>query len=275
MAQIYRICSGDVEFSHSLDAEPRQSDFQMHVHSKNEIYVFVRGEASYLVEGNEYRLRPGSMLLIREAESHAINFLSSAPYERYVLNFPTSSLEAIDPEGKLLAPFFERELGVGNHYEPQELPHISALSAMRRMELADADEYSRSLAVSAGLPALLLDIRSAFLGKEKSEAILNSEAGKIVSYINSHLFEELNVHLLSGVFYISESQIERIMRKHTHSSLWQYITRKRLAAARVRIASGTGAAVAAEECGFGDYSSFYRAYVKEYGMPPNAHKRKG
>ena len=43
---------------------------------------------------------------------------------------------------------------------------------------------------------------------------------------------------------------------------------KRLTAAREKIRSGEAAQYAAESCGFGDYSTFYRAYVKYFGRSP-------
>jgi AraC-like DNA-binding protein len=71
---------------------------------------------------------------------------------------------------------------------------------------------------------------------------------------------------------MSVSQLERVFKQATHSSVWHYITLKRLAAARERIESGSSATDASLECGFGDYSSFYRAYVKEYGRAPYVKK---
>lgn len=43
---------------------------------------------------------------------------------------------------------------------------------------------------------------------------------------------------------------------------------KRLTSARERIRRGESAGSAAENAGFDDYSSFYRAYVKRFGCPP-------
>ncbi|MDE7212552.1 MAG: AraC family transcriptional regulator, partial [Lachnospiraceae bacterium] len=49
---------------------------------------------------------------------------------------------------------------------------------------------------------------------------------------------------------------------------WEYITIKRLNAAREKMRAGATAQSAGESCGYGDYSAFYRAYVKYFGCAP-------
>ena len=62
-----------VYISHSIDEDPKDKDFYMHVHDTYEIYCFVSGKASYMVEGRIYDLRPGSLLLMRSAETFAVS----------------------------------------------------------------------------------------------------------------------------------------------------------------------------------------------------------
>ncbi len=274
MGKKYFLWAGDIDFFHAFDKHPDQSEFEMHVHSVYELFLFVSGKASYLVEGNEYPLAPGSLILVREAESHAVNFSADAPYERYVLNFSPTLISQLNGGKELLAPFTDRSLGCANLYEASELSNISALSYFRAMCVEGADEETKKLAVLTHLQPLLFDISRAFRQKGASELSAGSEAGDIIAYVNEHLFEPLSVGDIASKFYLSSSQIERIVKTNTHSSLWQYITRKRLAAARVRIESGDGATLVAEECGFRDYSAFFRAYVKEFGCSPNLHKQK-
>ena len=49
-----------------------------------------------------------------------------------------------------------------------------------------------------------------------------------------------------------------------------YVNQKRILYAKKLIESGVTASVAAERVGFGDYSAFYRAYVKIIGKSPTA-----
>ncbi len=271
MSTIYLNELNGIRISHSLDSHPDKSNFPMHVHNLNEIFLFISGSASYLVEGNEYPLLPGCMLLIRESESHAINFIADEPYERYVIQFSSNLplLDALDPEKRLLLPFYDRPLGMGNMYEPSELGHNSVLTYMKTM-CRGKDDYERRTSLLSHFPCLLQDILTAYRRKNTSEKHLRDTMpeAEIVAFINEHLFEELTVPLIASHFYMSVSQLERIFKRATHSSVWHYITVKRLSAARTRIEGGMSAALAGAECGFGDYSSFYRAYTKEFGTSP-------
>lgn len=51
--------------------------------------------------------------------------------------------------------------------------------------------------------------------------------------------------------------------------MWEYILIKRLFAARERILAGESVYTAAANCGFQDYSAFYRAYVARFQVSPS------
>ena len=52
-----------------------------------------------------------------------------------------------------------------------------------------------------------------------------------------------------------------------------YIIRKRIAYAQQLLLNGVSAVQAGTAAGFGDYTSFYRAYKKHFGRSPNHDKR--
>ena len=88
------------------------------------------------------------------------------------------------------------------------------------------------------------------------------------SSLSRHLFSPLTADRLAAHFYLSRSQFGRVFKNITGTSPWDYITAKRLIAAKSMIEKGAGAKKAADDCGFGDYSNFYRAYVKRFGKKP-------
>lgn len=273
MACIYEAEFPNISMFHSFDKHPDQSYFHMHIHNTNEVFLFVSGKATYLVEGTEYPLRPGSLLLMRSAESHAINILSDEPYERYGINFSDSLFSAIDPEARLLAPFYNRPLGVGNLYVPEEIPGEFTIHRFKTMCQEKADKYEEKMSLISNFLPLLNDILYAQKNRTEEFQVSQGLASDIIIYINEHLFEDLSVPMIANHFYISASQAERTFKKATHSSVWHYIVAKRLAAARAKIEAGESTYAVCNECGFGDYSAFYRAYVKEYGLPPTSYKK--
>ncbi len=261
--------SKDLYTRYAVSEDPKDKDFTMHVHESCEIFYFVAGNAEYLVEGARYSLEPGSILIMRPAESHRTHILGSGRYERYALNFSPSVIDGIDPEHRLLKAFFERPLGRGNFYSLSDASKISVKSIFRDMCSGSEDDYGKRLKSLTAIFTLLNLINEAYIKSDSSEYTEpKSLSEQIVEYVNTNLFEKISVPLLAKNFFLSTSQFSRIFRQATGAAPWEYITIKRLTAAKEKIIKGASAKYAAESCGFGDYSVFYRAYVKYFGCSP-------
>ena len=93
----------------------------------------------------------------------------------------------------------------------------------------------------------------------------------IIRYLNEHLTEPVTLDELSGRFFISKILYEPSQfKKATGTTVMDYLIYKRIVMARQLMLNGFTAADAANETGFGDYSTFYRAYQKGDGMPPRS-----
>ena len=92
---------------------------------------------------------------------------------------------------------------------------------------------------------------------------------RILRYVNQHLFENISLASVSRAFFLSASQLSRVFRQATGSSVGEYIRVKRLLAARERILAGSSPADACAACGFRDYSTFFRAYRERFGCAPS------
>ena len=75
-----------VSVDHKLYREPQNKSFVIHVHNVNEILYFISGDATYMVEGTEYKLLPGSIMFMKHGEAHVLKVRSSVPYERIVIH---------------------------------------------------------------------------------------------------------------------------------------------------------------------------------------------
>lgn len=257
----------DIYIRHAIDECPDDKYFVMHIHEQCEIYFFVTGNVEYLVEGSKYSLDENSIMIMRSAEAHKAKITGIEKYERYAINFPVSFMQSTDPEGRLTKAFTERDLGKNNMFSCSEID--MELVKMLFSEMCEGDDdYGRQLAINTHLPILLDMIRRAYNKRGNSEHNSKSLSESIVSYINNHIFEDISVPSLAEHFYLSPSQFSRIFRQATGAAPWEYITKKRLTAAKEKIRNGSSVQFAAESCGFGDYSSFYRAYVKHFGVSP-------
>ena len=98
---------------------------------------------------------------------------------------------------------------------------------------------------------------------------VRGSAGSLIE-TSSHRLLPDTLLLMRPMESHSVSQLNRVFKSATGFSVWEYITGKRLASARNLIRAGVPATHAFTSCGFNDYSSFYRLYVKKFGVPPKA-----
>ena len=254
---------------HAVDENPDDTNFRMHIHDRCEIYFLISGNVEYLVEGSKYPLEQKNLVIMRPAESHKPKIVGNEKYERYAVNFPLGFLKSIDPEGRLTKPFTERNLGSKNRYTDSEIDMVLVEKLFYEM-CSGRDEYEKRLAVKTHLPILLDMICRAYSKKEELKTTPKNSSEKMVMYVNNHLFDDISVPSIAKHFFLSQSQFNRVFKQATGATPWEYITRKRLTAAKEKIRNGLSAQTASEECGFRDYSAFYRAYSKCFGSAPTS-----
>ena len=246
---------------HAVDESPDNKGISFHVHDRCEVFYFISGNAQYLVEGSVYPLERGSLLIMGPGEAHCIRFLSGERYERYAVNFPLGLFDSFDPERRLMAPYTARPLGRQNLYS---LPGLE--ETFRELCYFEGDSYGRTLLFTVRLASLMDTLGRQSAGLTRREPTLSEQ---LVGHVNARLLEDITVEQLAEHFFLSTSQFSRLFKEATGASPWAYITAKRLVRARELLQGGMGAGRAAEECGFGDYSVFYRAYVKRFGEKPS------
>lgn len=252
-----------IENMHNCSENPTQGDYPMHIHNgSHEIYCFLSGDAGYSVEGNRYQLSRGDLMLMRKGEVHHLILKSDARYERMVINFDIP--QDMDLSGKLLAAFNDRSLGKYNHYPASMFPDNQWMYYLNK--ICSYDDPQQKLCY---LLPLLNDLADCF------EAVKNSDyhsekdrAASVIKYINNHLSEDLSLDSLSAHFYLSKTHLNRIFKQSTGTTVWDYITVKRLFMARELINAGETPTKVYPRCGFLDYTTFYRAYKQHFGVSP-------
>lgn len=262
----------NIQSGHTRTECPIQSNYTMHTHNGYELLYLIHGDADYAVEGNVYRLKRGDIMLMRRSESHYLILRSTACYERLVVNFELTDTEVCDSEAyvALSSMLFHQPLGKYNHFVSSLFPDNHWQYYMNRIcSYSDPDRKMIYL-----LP--LLNELSEGYEKVKSspEQTISNKSSAIVSYINRHLFDELSLERICEYFFLSKSQLNRVFRKTTGTTVWNYILIKRLFHAREMMQGGENPTSIYEKCGFQDYVTFYKAYQKHFGCMPKADYRK-
>lgn len=93
-----------------------------------------------------------------------------------------------------------------------------------------------------------------------------------LQYVDDHLYEKISLSNMAYQLNVCRSTLVQCFRQITGISPYAYVLQRKLSASQKLIQEGISPIRVAEQIGFGDYSSFYRAFRKEYGMSPNQWK---
>lgn len=270
MSRLFEHLDSQIFCHHSCDQNPESIRFYLHAHDKLELFYFISGNVDYIVEGAVYQLTPGDIVITHSAEVHQPIIHPGAPYERISIQFDDALIRDIDSSGLLLKPFWDRSLGCSNLYSFQGRSASGLLPCFEDFDLPSSPEEKR-LNIIAVLLRCMLWISHQFetISQAEKYPLADGVASELINYINQELFSKISLATIGQRFFLSKSQINRIFRKATGSSVWEYILIKRLFAARERILAGESVYTAAANCGFQDYSAFYRAYVARFQVSPS------
>ncbi len=92
-------------------------------------------------------------------------------------------------------------------------------------------------------------------------------------YINSNLFTIKSVKEVADSIFVTEGYLYKLFKNIMKESPKQYILNKRLNYARNMIQLGEKPIQVARVCNFENYSSFYRAYMKQFGHAPSKEEK--
>lgn len=249
------------------------SSVDLHAHDYYEFYFFAEGEVSMEISGTEYVVTPGDMIIIPPGVMHrAVIRDGSVPYRRFVL--------WITPEccSSLISRAGENGFIFSHIAETEQ--YLYTLDSIESGELREklyalideihSDKWGRDTGIELHLTGLLFminrTVHDSIYPKSYSEDTTWHEI--ITGYIREHLTEDLSLERISRDLYLSKYYIAHLFRENTGLSLHQYITKKRLSACCEAMLTGDNITVIYQKFGFNDYSSFYRAFRKEYHTSP-------
>lgn len=263
--------AGDFEIFYYKDTDLKQ--VSPHSHDYYEFYFFLEGDVAYEIEGRSFRLGAGDYMLIPPGISHHPVFHSTeTPYRRFVLWIGKTFYEQLTSCSADFSYGFDHVI-----QKRQYRFHLDYLLSQeiqgKLLDLLEEANTTRSFGdLNAHLMAASLLVYINRLTYDSlnhiSPSYENALYLNVCDYINNHLDEDLTLDKLAAFFFVSKYHISHVFKDNMGISPHQYIIKKRLQASKNTILTGVPFSVICHQYGFHDYTSYYRAFKKEFGLSP-------
>ena len=261
-----RIKKSDLRISEAIEETTSNDSFYLHEHDRYEILLFLEGDSKFVIEEKNYFLEPGDMVIVRKNEMHRVYHNSNARYHRIVLMVFPEFFERCNC-ACYETQFANNQIGIGNRIKADYVRSSGLYDAFMRLKKYSGDY---TLATEPVVDAIVMEILYLInrIGSFSNSDVQNTQVEKVISYINNHYTEDLDLEELEAKCYISKYYLCKIFRKATGLTVHDYIRRKRLSKVRELHQNGKSLSEAAMLSGFSDYSSFYRTHKKLMGCSP-------
>jgi len=254
-------------------SDTAQREFTYHYHDFNKILILLKGDVTYTVEGRSYDLQPNDIVFVKAGEVHKPVINSDAPYERIVIYVSPDYLDSHQKGNADLNTCFKRA-----HEEQSHVLRMKAFSNSRPnscIKQLEASLQDKDFANELYHEILFLEFMIELNRAALCDAItyLNNTSSNqtilaIIEYLNLHLTEDICIDTLAEQFFLSRYYLMHSFKEETGYTIGNYLTTKRLLLAKDLIASGKPITEVCYACGYKNYSTFSRAYKKNFGKAP-------
>ena len=265
----------EFEANHFVDTAAQPVFYHNHPHY--EIFFYLQGHSRIVVEGLDFQPVRGDVLIYPPGIMHRnVHLDTTLPYERFYFFARREFLQSISAADYDIPGTIEQMTRNDQYYFHVEEEDLKQLIAMTD-EVIEASEDRRPAAKLINRSRMSILLIRALSMMTSRGALPQSEYSRgmsqLIRYINQHAMEPLSLDDLAAAFYSSKYYILREFKKYTGISIHQYLIIRRILIAQELIRQGVKPKDASAQCGFSDYSSFYRAFKARTGVSPEQYRQ--
>ena len=252
--------------SHAAPVEP-------HTHDFIEFVYMLSGRSLHRVNGTEYPLDSGDLLIVNYGEIHQF---SADPETRfYNILIKPAIIDNSLAECRDLFSLFEttpfrdfKSLINGQcrsvRFSPEEKNCFQYMLELLRQEL-EKREVGFSLTTQAGVNFLLT-----MIFRRMGSTLLEQthEFKRILEYINEHYAESLSATELAALCHYNPSYFSRIFKRYTGLTFSEYLKRLRISKSCELLAAHCKSSQLYIRVGYTNKTNFYKHFRQVTGMSP-------
>ena len=258
----------DFRLFHIKDQTKRE--FSYHYHDFHKVIIFLSGKAAYHIEGKSYYLKPWDILLVNRHAIHKPEIDFSVPYERFVLwiRNDIKSTELLRCFQKAIDRSYNLIRLDSDTQEKIKAASLRTGSCPERQKIWKRASWLSSFYPVHGLCKPHFSEKQYIYDARSYSS--DSQIEELLRYINHNLTEDLSIETLARKYYLSKYHMMRKFKEETGYTIHNYIISKRLLLARTKkFPKAPPILKAAQLSGFSDYTTFSRAYKKQFGTAPS------
>lgn len=250
----------------------------VHTHNYYEFYFFLEGNVSITIEEKSHMVSPGDFLLIPPNTSHYPSMIDpDKPYRRFVLWISQEYCNQLLTSSTAFGYLMQYVSTTKNYLFSNDVVTFNTIHTklFSILEEIQGNRFGKDAEIFLQINSLLLYLNRIVHTKNNSLTPDHAQTlyQNICEYISGHLSEDLSLTILSKQFYISKFYIAHLFKDTIGLSVHQYILKKRLSACKDALLGTIPISQLFLQYGFHDYSSFYRAFKKEYGISPKEYRQ--
>lgn len=241
-----------------------------HFHKKIELLFIINGHIHVVIEDHEYFVGKEEFLLINSDKNHYVYVDEESLVCRFYIAYDMMK-EIFDEE------YIAFWCNLISNKDPgyEELRSVTRELIMLRMQENEKNGFRCMEKYGRMMDLLTRYYRIEVQPQEKlSEYNSDDHSQEIISYINHHYHEPINLTDLADMRYVSVSTMSRIIKKATGSKFPDYINKIRLQHAIDELLNTNKSVTEiAVDNGFSSPSSFNRVFKDTYGTAPSQYKK--
>lgn len=232
--------------------------YDQHCHSRYELIYVLKGSIQLNIEGEHILLEENFGIIIAPLKYHIVTGNNDA-YHRLILSFEQDFVPL-----QIRQQFFENILDYSVFFSEQVSERLK--------------KYAVILERTNSIYAPLLDaiLTEAVYGlaldnparTESTDSKRTDKLKRIISFIDNNLDKDILLKDVAACIYMSESAVCHLFKDEMNVSLKQYILQKKMTYAKALLNRGVSPGEVATACGYKNYASFYKVFLKVIGMTP-------
>jgi AraC-like DNA-binding protein len=244
---------------------------KMHLHNYYEFLYFISGDASYIVENNIYHIDKGDIFVTRPGELHTITFHSNALYERCFIQISRDFLSEFNLFDRLdsqpLGQHNRIPASIVNEYAlPDYFNNVGRYVTHR---VSESDAMIKSYFIQFLVTLNSIGVSSAEKPARPSDKH-HSRIDDIIDFLTDNITPDITLDFLSEKFFINKYYMCHAFKDKTGLTIKEFTNTRKITRAKNLLSRGADITRLCYDCGFNDYSTFYKTFKKLTGKSPKA-----